>query len=96
MVEGFCPRDVGLGALFRSTEISYAARSQPAEQRMLVGFPLDLALCHRRQGEVPLLSVPPLGMRLSLVGPPLRGHLPTTIAIAHGYGYGKTRLFSQV
>ena len=81
VVEWFCPRDVGLGALFRSTEISYAARSQPAEQRMLVGFPLDLALRHRRQGEVPLLSAPPIGLRLSLVGPPHRGHLPTTLAI---------------
>ena len=55
VTQGSFARDVGLGALFRSTEISYAARSQPAEQRMLVDFPLDLALSHRRQEGVPLL-----------------------------------------
>ena len=81
VVEGSYARDVGLGALFRSTEISHAARSQPAEQWRLIGFPLDLALRHRRQGEVPLLSAPPIGLRLDLAGPPHRGHLPTTLAI---------------
>ena len=63
VIEGSYARDVGHGALFRSTEISHAVRSQPAEQRMLVGFPLDLALRHRRQEEVPLLSAPPIGLR---------------------------------
>ena len=43
VTEGSYARDVGHGALFRSTEISHAARSQPAEQRMLVACPLDLA-----------------------------------------------------
>ena len=63
VTQGSFARGVGLGALFRSTEISYAARSQPAEQRMLVGFPQDLAFSHRRQEEVPLLSAPPIGLR---------------------------------
>ena len=63
VTQGSYARDVGLGALFRSTEISYAARSQPAEQRMLVGFPLDLALSHRRQEHVRFLSAPPIGLR---------------------------------
>ena len=63
VVKGSYVHDVGHGALFQSTEISYAARSQPAEQRMLVGFPLDLAFSHRRQEELPLLSAPPIGLR---------------------------------
>ena len=81
VVEGFCARDVGLGALFRSTEISYAARSQPAEQRMLSRLSTRPCVSHTRQGDVPLLSAPPIGLRFSLVGPPHRGHLPTTLAI---------------
>ena len=39
VTQGSFARDVGLGALFRSTEISYAARSQLAEQRILSRLP---------------------------------------------------------